>query len=68
MPYLKKAPNSLMFTTSSSAATYGLPMSAVYSATKHAVKGLTEALSIEWSRHDIRVATYFPVSSILGSW
>ncbi|WP_179475553.1 SDR family oxidoreductase [Mycolicibacterium vinylchloridicum] len=60
LPYLKKTPNSLMFTTSSSAATYGLPMSAVYSATKHAVKGLTEALSVEWSRHGIRVADVLP--------
>jgi NAD(P)-dependent dehydrogenase (short-subunit alcohol dehydrogenase family) len=60
LPYLKKAPDSLMFTTSSSAATYGLPMSAVYSATKCAVKGLTEALSVEWARHGIRVADVLP--------
>jgi NAD(P)-dependent dehydrogenase (short-subunit alcohol dehydrogenase family) len=60
LPYLRNAPNSLMFTTSSSAATYGLPMSAVYSATKCAVKGLTEALSVEWSRHGIRVADVLP--------
>jgi NAD(P)-dependent dehydrogenase (short-subunit alcohol dehydrogenase family) len=60
LPYLRRAPNSLMFSTSSATATYGLPMSAVYSATKHAVKGLTEALSVEWSRHDIRVADVLP--------
>jgi NAD(P)-dependent dehydrogenase (short-subunit alcohol dehydrogenase family) len=60
LPYLRKASDSLMFTTSSSAATYGLPMSAVYSATKCAVKGLTEALSVEWSRHGIRVADVLP--------
>jgi NAD(P)-dependent dehydrogenase (short-subunit alcohol dehydrogenase family) len=60
LPYLQNAPNSLMFSTSSSAATYGLPMSAVYSATKHAVKGLTEALSVEWSRHGVRVADVLP--------
>jgi NAD(P)-dependent dehydrogenase (short-subunit alcohol dehydrogenase family) len=37
-----------------------MPRLAVYSATKHAVKGLTEALSIEFSRHGIRVADTLP--------
>eukprot|EP00439_Symbiodinium_sp_Y106_P088838 s1_g1374.t1 len=57
---LKATPNSLCFTTSSSSATYGMPGIAVYSATKHAVKGLTEALSIELSRFGIRVADTLP--------
>lgn len=60
LPYLKKAPNSLMFSTSSSSGTYGMPRIAVYSATKHAVKGLTEALSVEWHRHGVRVADVLP--------
>jgi len=60
LPYLKKAPNSLMFSTSSSSATYGMPRIAVYAATKHAVKGLTEALSVEWKRHNVRVADVLP--------
>jgi NAD(P)-dependent dehydrogenase (short-subunit alcohol dehydrogenase family) len=60
LPWLKKTPNSLLFTTSSSSATYGMPRIAVYAATKHAVKGLTEALSIEWARHGIRVADVLP--------
>jgi len=60
LPYLKKSPASLMFSTSSSSATYGMPRIAVYSATKHAVKGLTEALSVEWRRHDVRVADVLP--------
>ncbi len=60
LPYLKKAPGSLMFSTSSSAGTYGMPRIAVYSATKHAVKGLTEALSVEWHRHGVRVADVLP--------
>jgi NAD(P)-dependent dehydrogenase (short-subunit alcohol dehydrogenase family) len=60
LPYLRKAPGSLMFSTSSSSATYGMPRLAVYSATKHAVKGLTEALSVEWRRHDVRVADVLP--------
>lgn len=60
LPYLKKAPGSLMLSTSSSSATYGMPRLAVYSATKHAVKGLTEALSVEWDRHGVRVADVLP--------
>ncbi|NWH09320.1 MAG: SDR family oxidoreductase [Alphaproteobacteria bacterium] len=60
LPYLKRTPNSLLFTTSSSSATYGMPRIAVYSATKHAVKGLTEALSVEFQRHGVRVADVLP--------
>ena len=60
LPHLKKAPGSLMFSTSSSSGTYGMPRLAVYSATKHAVKGLTEALSVEWQRHGVRVADVLP--------
>jgi len=60
LPLLKTAANSLVFITSSSSATYGMPRIAVYSATKHAVKGLTEALSIEFRRHGIRVADVLP--------
>jgi NAD(P)-dependent dehydrogenase (short-subunit alcohol dehydrogenase family) len=60
LPYLKKTPGSLMFSTSSSSGTYGMPRLAVYSSTKHAVKGLTEALSVEWGRHGVRVADVLP--------
>ncbi|GAA4290476.1 SDR family oxidoreductase [Mycobacterium paraffinicum] len=60
LPYLKKTPGSLMFSTSSSSGTYGMPRLAVYSSTKHAVKGLTEALSVEWHRHGVRVADVLP--------
>jgi NAD(P)-dependent dehydrogenase (short-subunit alcohol dehydrogenase family) len=60
LPYLKKSPGSLMFSTSSSSGTYGMPRIAVYSSTKHAVKGLTEALSVEWQRHGVRVADVLP--------
>lgn len=60
LPHLKKTPGSLMFSTSSSSGTYGMPRIAVYSSTKHAVKGLTEALSVEWQRHGVRVADVLP--------
>ena len=60
LPLLKNTPGSLCFITSSSSATYGMPGIAVYSATKHAVKGLTEALSVEFARHGVRVADVLP--------
>ncbi|HVE04158.1 MAG TPA: SDR family oxidoreductase [Rhizomicrobium sp.] len=58
--YLKATPNSLCFTTSSSSATYGMPGIAVYSATKHAVKGLTEALAVEFKAIGVRAADVLP--------
>jgi len=60
LPLLKNTPNSLCFTTSSSSATFGMPGIAVYSATKHALKGLTEALSVEFSRYGVRAADVLP--------
>jgi NAD(P)-dependent dehydrogenase (short-subunit alcohol dehydrogenase family) len=60
IPLDKATPGSLCFTTSSSAATYGAPSLAVYTATKFAVKGLTEALAVELSRCDVRVADVLP--------
>lgn len=60
MPLLKATKDSLCFTTSSSSATYGMANIAVYSATKHAVKGLTEALAIEFKRYGIRAADTLP--------
>ncbi|MCF8470696.1 MAG: SDR family oxidoreductase [Parvibaculum sp.] len=60
LPLLKATKNSLCFTTSSSSATFGMPGIAVYSATKHAVKGLTEALSIEFRLIGVRAADVLP--------
>jgi len=60
VPLLKATANSLCFTTSSSSATFGIPGIAVYSATKHAVKGLTEALSVEFRAYGVRVADVLP--------
>ena len=60
LPLLKATPNSLCFSTSSSSATFGMAGIAVYSATKHAVKGFTEALSVEMKRHGVRVADTLP--------
>jgi len=60
LPLLKETPGSLCFSTSSSSAIYGAPRLAVYAATKFAVKGLSEALSVEFARHGVRVADVLP--------
>ncbi len=60
LPLLKATPGSLCLTTSSSSAIFGTAGIATYSATKHAVRGLTEALSIEFMRHGVRVADLLP--------
>ena len=39
---------------------YGVPDMASYSASKFAVRGLTEALDLEWRRHGIRVGDLMP--------
>ena len=60
LPLLKATPGAMCFTTSSSSATFGMPGIAVYSATKHAVKGLSEALSVEFKAFGIKVADVLP--------
>ena len=46
--------------TASAAAILGSPRLAVYSATKFAVRGLSEALDIEFQRHGVRVTCLMP--------
>ena len=60
LPLLRKTPNFLVFSTSSSAAIYGMPRTAMYAATKFAVKGLTEALCVELARLGGRAADVLP--------
>jgi len=60
MTLLKQTPNSLCFSTASSAASFGTAGLATYGATKAAVKSLSEALSVELARHDIRAADVSP--------
>ncbi|MEP6021314.1 MAG: SDR family oxidoreductase [Paracoccaceae bacterium] len=52
-------PGSLI-TISSQMAHVGGQDRAVYSATKHAVEGMTKTMAIEWGRHNIRVNTICP--------
>ena len=56
LPLLKSTPGSRIVTMSSTSSLYGVPELAVYSATKHAVRALTEALSLELERYGIGVS------------
>jgi NADP-dependent 3-hydroxy acid dehydrogenase YdfG len=57
---LKATPKARIINLASASSVYGTPDFAVYSATKFAVRGLTEALEIEFRRHDIRVCDISP--------
>lgn len=57
---LKKTPGSRLINIASCAGLYGSPKIAAYSATKFAVKGLSEALDIEFARHGVLVRCVMP--------
>jgi NAD(P)-dependent dehydrogenase (short-subunit alcohol dehydrogenase family) len=59
-PYLKATPGACLLNTASAAAIYGTAGFAIYSATKFAVRGLTEALDVEWHGDGIRVRDLMP--------
>jgi short-subunit dehydrogenase len=60
-PYLRDTPRSQVVNLCSASAIYGQPELATYSATKFAVRGITEALELEWRRHGIRVLAMWPL-------
>ena len=60
-PYLRATRNSQVVNLCSASAIYGQPELATYSASKFAVRGLTEALELEWRRHGIRVIAMWPL-------
>jgi NADP-dependent 3-hydroxy acid dehydrogenase YdfG len=55
-PFLRDTPKAHIVAMVSASAEYGTAEHAVYSATKFFVRGLTEALDIEYAPFDIRVA------------
>lgn len=59
LPHLE-ASRGVIVNMSSASAIYGQPELAVYSATKFAVRGLTEALDLELRRRGVRVADVMP--------
>jgi NAD(P)-dependent dehydrogenase (short-subunit alcohol dehydrogenase family) len=68
-PLLKATPGAVMVNVCSVSSIYGIPNLAVYSASKFYVRGLTEALNIEWAAHDIRVTCVKPpvVNTAMGN-
>lgn len=59
-PLLKQTPGATMVNLCSASSIHGVPLLAVYSASKFYVNGLTEALNIEWKEHDIHVTAIKP--------
>lgn len=59
--YLRDTPGAQVVNLCSASAIYGQAELASYGATKSAVKSLTEALDLEWRRHDIRVIAIWPL-------
>lgn len=61
LPYLKiSAPDACLLNTASASALYGTGGLAVYSATKFAVRAITEALDTEWQDWGIKVRSIMP--------
>jgi NADP-dependent 3-hydroxy acid dehydrogenase YdfG len=60
-PYLRDTADSVVVNLASASAIYGQSELANYSATKFFVRGITEALDIEWHRYGIRVIAMWPL-------
>ena len=58
--HLQLSTDPAVINMSSASALYGVPHLASYSASKFAVRALTEALNIEWARQGIRVVDIMP--------
>jgi len=57
---LRATPGSVLVNTASAAALHGSPGMAPYTASKFAVRGLTESLDLEWAPLGIRVRSIMP--------
>ncbi|HEX6866775.1 MAG TPA: SDR family NAD(P)-dependent oxidoreductase, partial [Caulobacteraceae bacterium] len=60
LEHLKATPGSTLINVASCAGLYGAPKLAVYAATKFAVRGLSEALDIEFARPGVGVRCIMP--------
>lgn len=67
LPYLQKAAEAgkgaHLINLCSASAIYGTPDMATYSATKYAVRGITEALEVEWEDRGVQVSSIIPLYS-----
>lgn len=61
LPFLKQASSARIINLSSASAIYGQPDLVSYSASKFAVRGITEGLDIEWQKYGIRVLDVMPL-------
>ena len=61
LPYLKQAAFARVINLSSASAIYGQADLVSYSASKFAVRGMTEALDVEWQKYRIRVLDVMPL-------
>lgn len=61
LPFLKQADFARVINLSSASAIYGQADLISYSASKFAVRGLTEGLDIEWQKYGIRVLDVMPL-------
>lgn len=59
-PLLRQTPGSCLVNLCSVSSVHGIPLLAVYSASKYYVNGLTEALHVEWAPYGIRVTSVKP--------
>ncbi|WP_076482732.1 SDR family oxidoreductase [Williamsia sterculiae] len=59
--HLRATPGSVAINLASASAIYGQAELADYSATKHFVRGITEALDIEWGAYGVRVVAIWPL-------
>lgn len=60
LPMLRATPGSTILNTGSASGFYGVAGLAIYSATKFAVRGLTEGLEIEFAKCGIKVRSLMP--------
>jgi NADP-dependent 3-hydroxy acid dehydrogenase YdfG len=60
-PYLEATPGAQVINVCSASAIYGQAELAAYSASKFAIRGLTEALDLEWAEDGIRVCAVWPL-------
>jgi NAD(P)-dependent dehydrogenase (short-subunit alcohol dehydrogenase family) len=61
LPFLVVSPRAHVVNMCSASAVYGHPDLAVYSGTKQAVRGLTEAFELEWADRGVRVSSIWPM-------